>query len=293
MNISPKHHLWKKTSPKHPFFFTWALLWPWGWSPWIFFVDFDHPNNSCQGRMGFICRRVISNSCCLLHGAGRFTCIYHKNGPVLQANIPYMEHLGNSCLVSSILSYGLSVNPEAEKKTLFIFIFPKIAIDSDYLWLFCYQVFRHTRLTQILSFAASTAFFMVLYPCFHLNDALVCFSPHLVGYPPCLGFKELWCLDLAWDDSILLGSHQIPQSLHFGKVPIFFLVKSPYFCWKSTFLSVESPSFVACFKVSGPSRERSARFNDPCFAEPGTMGRCFWRFHLKNSETSQDGAPSR
>ena len=75
--------------------------------------------------MGFICRRVISNSCCLLHGAGRFTCIYHKNGPVLQANIPYMEHLGNSCLVSSILSYGLSVNPEAEKKNIVYLHFPE------------------------------------------------------------------------------------------------------------------------------------------------------------------------
>jgi hypothetical protein len=35
-----------------------------------------------------------------------------------------MEHLGNSWLVSSILSYGLSVNPEAEKN-IFYHHFPE------------------------------------------------------------------------------------------------------------------------------------------------------------------------
>ena len=31
----------------------------------------------------------------MLHGAGIFTNICPKNHPVLQVNIPYMEHLGN------------------------------------------------------------------------------------------------------------------------------------------------------------------------------------------------------
>ena len=29
----------------------------------------------------------------MLHGAGIFTYIYTQNGPVLQVNIPYMEHI--------------------------------------------------------------------------------------------------------------------------------------------------------------------------------------------------------
>ena len=186
-----------------------------------------------------------------------------------------MEHLGNSWLVSSILSYGLSVNPEAEKNIFVHHHFPmKIAIDLDYLWLFCCQVFRHTRLTQILSFAASTAFFMVLYPCFHLNDALVCFSPHLVGVPAMFGIKRtmMFGFGMGWFNPSWFYTSNFPtspfwQSSNFFPGEIAILPK--------IHISLGGIAIIfACLKVSGPSRERSARFNDPCFAEPGTMGRC-------------------
>ena len=42
----------------------------------------------------------------MLHGAGIFTNIFPKNQPVMQVNIPYMEHMGyNSMLVGFMVFY--------------------------------------------------------------------------------------------------------------------------------------------------------------------------------------------
>ena len=124
---------------------------------------------------------------------------------------------------------------------------------------------------------------MLGFPCHHGVGWFGCFS-HQIPMERYLSMLLKSPRYSRWNPSVSRFNHHLSLSKYhlccFNRNFCWLnLVKSPFVLVQSLLFPVCNPPFSWIFrdKVSGPSRERSARFNDPCFAEPGRCGVGFHR----------------